>query len=372
MSKPTGDGCLLPESFPHSHPVLTFGGLTDPVFFPSRFHRRRRLRFAWLAALGVIGACSSGGDGSLFSASSTAGGVAPSSAPVSTAPAPSTSATSTTSPTPSTAVSRAASSSAGLTSIEVASTTSQYFVLYVKPMPTGTLELPVAIAKGQAGTTTLSDGRSQLLKDRYRVATFSVDQPGDVDGDGIDDLTELADPAANPLNAAKKLPPRDGAVIISSVEAYSELSYQGNDVGRDSYLAGLEFMKFVITGTNTAHPSVYFMNTNTWKAHPQFMSSLGLPGGGQGGPTAGVMRGDIVYDAKATAPDGSKGTYRFAFQPNDAYAFSEIAIAYETLVASMPMLQNNLLYYPFPQSALPLYKKEKAQYDAYRIPVMID
>ena len=40
------------------------------------------------------------------------------------------------------------------------------------------------------------------------------------------------------------------------------------------------------------------------------------------------------------------------------------------LAANMPMLKDNLLYYPFPQSAFPLYQKEKALYDAYRVPVM--
>ena len=83
------------------------------------------------------------------------------------------------------------------------------------------------------------------------------------------------------------------------------------------------------------------------------------------------MRGDVVYNPDATAPDGTKGTYRFAFQPSDAYSFKDIALAYELLVSSMPMLTNNLLYYPFPQAALPLYQKERALYDAYRVPVLL-
>jgi hypothetical protein len=111
------------------------------------------------------------------------------------------------------------------------------------------------------------------------------------------------------------------------------------------------------------------MNTNTYKAHPQFASAVGIAAGR--GSTPGTMRGDIVYNPEGVAPDGTKGTYRFAFQPNDAFSFKEIALAYEVLASSMPMLRNNLSYYPFPQSALPLYMREKALYDAYRVPVMV-
>ena len=259
-----------------------------------------------------------------------------------------------------------------MTAIEVQSTTSQYFVLFVKPDLKTALEVPVAIAKGKAGTTTITDGRTKLPDAHYRVATFSIDKPGDVDGDGVDDLTELADPVnANALNPAPKLEARTGAVIVSDVATFANLSYQGNNVARDDYLAGLEFMKFWIVGTNTAHPAVYFMNTNNYNAHPTFASAVGIAAG-RGPASPGSMRGDVVYNPNGIAPDGSKGTYRFAFQPSDAYSFKDIAIAYELLVSSMPMLTNNLLYYPFPQAALPLYQKEKALYDAYRVPALVE
>jgi hypothetical protein len=244
----------------------------------------------------------------------------------------------------------------------------QYFVLYLKADASLAVELPVSITKGQAGTTVLTDGRRQLPQDRYRVATFQVSAPGDVDGDGIDDLTELADPVGmNPLNPAKALKASDGAVIIPDRATYEAMSYQGDDVARDAYLAGLEFMKFWIVGTNTDHPGVYFMNTNTYRAHPIFAGAVGLPGG----RAPGTMRGDIVWDATATGPSGQTGAYRFAFQPNDAYAFADISLAYELLASNMPSLGGDLMFHPLPQAALPLYNKEKALYDASRVPVLV-
>jgi hypothetical protein len=245
----------------------------------------------------------------------------------------------------------------------------QYFVLYVKPDPTASLEIPVSITRGQAGTTTLTDGRTQLAEDRYRVATFDVAKPGDVDGDGIDDITELADPVGmNPLNSAKAIKDTNGAVILSDRATYEAMSYQGNEVARDAYLAGLEFVKFWIVGANTEHPAVYFMNTNTFRAHPMFASAIGLPGG----RAQGTMRGDVVWDPTALGSDGKPGVYRFAFQENDALPFAEVSMAYEVLAASMPFLSNNLMYYPLPQAALPLYlAKEKPLYEASRVPVLV-
>jgi hypothetical protein len=278
-------------------------------------------------------------------------------------------ATSSTSAPASAAVQSAANAGGGLTSISVQSTVDQYLVLFLKPNPTLPLELPIAIAKGQAGTTTLTDGRMQLPQDRYRVATFQISAPGDVDGDGIDDITELNDPVGmNALNPAKKLKADDGAVVISDRATYEALSYQGSEVARDAYLAGQEFVKFWIVGANTEHPAVYFMNTNTYRAHPMFAGAIGLPGG----HAQGTMRGDIVWDPASIGPDGKPGTYRFAFQENDALPFADVALAYELLAAQMPYLANNLMYFPLPQAAMPLYvSKEKPLYDASRVPVLL-
>lgn len=127
-------------------------------------------------------------------------------------------------------------------------------------------------------------------------------------------------------------------------------------------------MKFWIVGTNTDHPAVYFMNTNTYRAHPTFASTVGLPAG----RAQGTMRGDVVWDPAAIGPSGKPGVYRFAFQQNDALPFAEIAVAYELLAANMPFVGNNLMYYPFPQAAVPLYlSKEKPLYDASRVPVLV-
>jgi hypothetical protein len=263
-----------------------------------------------------------------------------------------------------------------LTRIEVESTAAQYFVLYVRPDPNNPFEVPVSITRGQDGKTILTDNRGALPNEQYRVATFSVTEPGDVDGDSIDDMTELNSPTTmNALNPAKGIQFNDGTVIIPDRATFEALSYQGREVAIDNHLSDLEFVKFYLLNVNTERPIVYFMNTVTHRAHMRFASAIGISGGGrgpQGGAAQSQMRGEIVYHKDALAPDGSRGVYRFEFEPNDSYSFSAVRLGYELLASSMPFLTNNLLYYPMPQAALPLYEREKAQYDAYRMRVILE
>jgi hypothetical protein len=244
-------------------------------------------------------------------------------------------------------------------------------VLYLRPDLNAAREYPVAVTRGQAGKTTLTDGRTQLPANHYRVATFSVAQPGDADGDRIDDITELNAPSTmNPLNPARSIPFNNGTVMIPDKATFEALSYQGKEVVIDTHLTDLEFVKFYLLDVNTDRPSVYFMNTVTHRAHMQFANAVGIPAGR--GVQSGQMRGEIVYHRNVRAPDGTLGMYRFEFEPNDSYSFPAVRLGYELLASSMPFLTNNLLYYPMPQAALPLYQRERAQYDAYRLRVALE
>ncbi len=265
----------------------------------------------------------------------------------------------------------AATTAKAVTRVEVPSDTDHYYVLFAKPVAGNEWELPVAIAKGRSGTTVLTDGRRQLPTTRYRVEMIPNAKPGDVDADGIDDLTELdGAPTFNPLSAVGELDPADGVAIVSDRASFEKISYQGDDVFRDSYLAGLEFVKFYITKSDTARPLVYVMNTETWRAHPMFAQALGISAG-RGRGTPGEMRGDVTFYPKAIGPDGTPGLYRFAFQPNDSYSFAEISVAYEAIVNQMPFLASKLAYFPH-QGGLGYYEQEKSLYAASRVPVVLE
>ena len=114
--------------------------------------------------------------------------------------------------------------------IVVESTTDEYFVLYVRhDLDTDTtVELPVLVTLGEAGTTTLAENVPALPVERYRVEKYLIADPADVDGDCIDDITELAAPVGmNPVNPAAAMEFSDGAVAVPDRETFERLSYQG-------------------------------------------------------------------------------------------------------------------------------------------------
>ena len=259
----------------------------------------------------------------------------------------------------------------GAVPIVVESTTDEYFVLYVRHDLDAdtTFEVPVGVTLGQDGATTLTESLEALPKERYRVEKYLVSDPADVDGDCTDDITELADPVGmNPVNPVPAMRFDDGAAAIPNRETYMSLAYKG-DSGIDSHLRNLEAVKFHMVDMNTDHPSVYFMNTKTYRRHDDFQAAVGL----EVNPLHGheTMVAEMVYHPKAVAPDGSLGVYRFQFGANDVYSFKEISYAFTVLAASMPLLEENLAYYPMWSKAVARYHEDQSLYDDSRVDVLL-
>jgi hypothetical protein len=264
----------------------------------------------------------------------------------------------------------------GRAQIRVASSPDDYFILYATEVLPSGAEAAVSMTLGAEGSTTITEALAAYPQAHYRVARFPISDPGDIDGDGIDDVEEFANHGRlGPLNPAKEIAAIDGAVSIADRATFERLSYQGTEVLIDKHLQDLEFVKFYLLEMNTDRPKVYFMNTETHRAHGQFARAVGLPGGGGGRPGQGApgqMRGEIVYHPHVLAPSGAVGVYRFEFEPNDSYAFADVRRAYELLAKNFPLLQNNFAYYPMPNSALPRYRREQALYDASRVAIILD
>ena len=211
--------------------------------------------------------------------------------------------------------------------IVVTSTTDDYFVLYVRHDLTAgtTVELPVLVKRGEVGTTTLAENVAALPMEHYRVEKYLVADPADVDGDCVDDITELGDPVGmNPVNPAPAIAFSDGAVAIPDRETFETLAFYQ------------ETVKFVLIGMDTDAPGVYFMNTENHRRHAAFLDTVGLEW-----DQDGLIVGWIIYDSKLVAPDGRMGVYYFRLK-QDSYSFSRVTRAYTLLAASMPLLDDNL------------------------------
>ena len=112
--------------------------------------------------------------------------------------------------------------------IVVASTTADYFVLFVRPDLDADLKIPISVTLGEEGATTLTEQLSPLPKEHYLVEKYSIDDPADVDGDCISDIEELADLGTlNPINQLPKIEFRHGTVAIPDRETFERLSYKG-------------------------------------------------------------------------------------------------------------------------------------------------
>ncbi len=259
--------------------------------------------------------------------------------------------------------------------IRVASSPDYYYVLYVRHDTAGGDEEAVSMALGEQGTTTLTEALTAYPEDQYSVARVPRSSPGDIDRDGIDDLAEFLDQGRlGPFNPAAAIPIRNGTVSIPDRETFEVLSYEGTDVRIDQHLKNLEFVKFYLLEMNTDNPEVYFMNTQTHRAHNDFARAVGIRDGGRPGrgDSGGTLRGEIVYHPQVLAPSGAMGVYRFEFEPNDRYAFDVVQRAYELMAKNMPLLQNDWTYYPMPNAALPRYEREKDLYDESRVAVILD
>ena len=238
--------------------------------------------------------------------------------------------------------------------IVVESTAEEYFVLYVShDLDAGTtIDVPVSVILGTEGTTTLAENVAALPKERYRVEKYLISDPADVDGDCIDDITELADPVGmNPVNPAPTIKLSDAAVAIPDRATLDTLAL--SSWVRDNF-------KFLLLDTDTDRPSVYFANANTHPRHSDLASALGLDQ-----TTLGSRhhRGTAVYFPELTAPDGSPGVWAYWIVSEPSFRI--VDLAYTVLAASIPLVQDDLAYYmqlhylKRAQSELSLYRESR-------------
>ena len=250
----------------------------------------------------------------------------------------------------------------GAVPIVVESTTDQYFVLYVRSQTDPIVEAPVSVTLGRAGATTLSENVAALPIERYRVEQFLIAEPADIDGDCIDDITELADPIRmNPINPAPGIELSDGAMAVPDRPTFEALSYQ-----KEGSPQGLEYVKFVLLGMNTDRPRAYFLNGDTHRYHQTFRDALGLADSG-----LGMVSGTIVYHPNMIARDGSPADYHYEFWPLTTYPFNTVARSHTVLAANMPLLDGNLVNY-MPPVAIPASRREFALYEDSRISLVFE
>ena len=247
----------------------------------------------------------------------------------------------------------------GAVPIVVASTTADYFVLYVSHHLSGsTVDIPVLVKRGEAGTTTLAENVAALPVERYRVEKYPIADPADIDGDCIDDLTELDNLGSmNPVSSAAALPLHDGAITIPDRVTFEALAHS------------VDSLKFSVFGVDTGSPRIYFLNVNTHEYHRYFLFALRSLGLEEETGDYSYVPGNFTYYPELPAADGSLGVYAMEFLY--AETFSNVDLFHTLIAASMPLLEDNLAF-RLRNSNLLLSQEALSDYEESRINVVFD
>ena len=242
--------------------------------------------------------------------------------------------------------------------IVVESTTTDYFVLYVSHEvdEDTTVDIPVLVKRGEAGTTTLAENVEALPKERYRVEKYLITDPADVDGDCIDDITELDDLGnMNPVNPAAAVPLSEGAVAIPDRETFETLAETGR------------YMKFAVFGPDTDRPHIYFINTNMHTYHGGFQQALTALGIEESS-TGDRFNGLLTFHPELHSADGRPGLYSIWIYRVEPFAVNDLF--YTLFAANMPMLEDDFAFHVREQ--LQLAYNDVALYEASRINILLD
>ena len=240
--------------------------------------------------------------------------------------------------------------------IVVTSSTADYFVLYVSHDVDGTeVDLPVLVKRGEAGTTTLAENVEALPAERYRVEKYLIADPADVDGDCVDDITELGDPVGmSPVNAAAAISFSDGATSVPDLDTYLEMAKFRN-AAVDS--------KFIVLDRGSARPGLVFINANTHQTHQGFLDATGIESSG------GMFDGFLTYDVRMVASDGSLGAWYVWI--SEHLTFTEMERMYAFVAANLPALSDNLYVY-IPVYKLGRFEGQRQLYEESRMDVLFD
>ena len=225
----------------------------------------------------------------------------------------------------------------GQVQLSIQASSEKYYILEADHGPD--FEWPASITMGSDGTLVISAPGAAYPIDEYTVWEYDLTNPGDIDGDGIDDVTEYNNmPTDAPINHAESINFYDGSTSIPDAETFMELATV-NNVGWAPFLDDQLYVKFGILNRDSPNPEVYFINSNTHTVHPAFWAAIDAEVIGDD------SSGEIVFNPTQLNPNGVIGGYSFNFSFGDAYDFEATQRTYQLLLANMPFLQNNMNHF---------------------------
>lgn len=225
----------------------------------------------------------------------------------------------------------------GQVQLSIEGQASKYYVLTAQHSPT--FQWVVSMTMGVDGTMIISEPSAAYPQVNYTITEHDIANPDDIDGDGVDDITEFNNmPTDAPINYADPVTFANGTTCIPDAQTFMNLATVQN-VSWAPFLDGQLYVKFGILDRDTPQPKIYFINSNTHIIHANFFSAIGASVPGDDGS------GEIVFNPNTINPNGVIGSYSFNFSFGEALSFEATQRTFELLVANMPFLQNNMNHF---------------------------
>ena len=225
----------------------------------------------------------------------------------------------------------------GQVQLSIQAESGKYYILEAQHSPD--FEWATSMTMGVDGTMVISEPGAAYPEDQYTVREYDIANPGDIDGDLIDDVTEFQNmPTDAPLNYAAPIDFEDGSTSIPDAETFMALATV-NNVGWAPFLDDQLYVKFGIMDRDTPEPKVYFINSNTHTVHYGFWGAI------DANVVGDDSSGEIVFYPTQINPNGTIGGYSFNFSFGDADDFEATQRTYHLLLANMPFLQNNMTHF---------------------------
>ncbi|YCM42034.1 PEP/pyruvate-binding domain-containing protein [Verrucomicrobiaceae bacterium 227] len=206
----------------------------------------------------------------------------------------------------------------------------------------------IDVDSATSGDLVLRDPVRPRRQGYFRVESVPRSTPGDLDGDGRDDLLELADHHA--LNAANPLAVYDGDIFLGNQERFDQLSRRDNFPGAQN----VKEVKFLIADIRT-QPRLHFINVNQHEYHYYFardVLGIGLSNASFTQQTyfsnssRNYLAGSLVQHENYIAADGTKGIFTLEFWPTDPVDFEWIDLAYGLIAKNAPFIDRLAYHAP--------------------------
>lgn len=255
----------------------------------------------------------------------------------------------------------------GQVQLTVNSDKNKYYILRVRHHPDSAFRLSASMTLGQDGKIVITEALGAYPIDHYEVREYSIDDPNDTDGDGVDDMTEYkAMPFQNPLNASKPLEQEHALISLNTPEAFKMVSAYKNGTSLTGNLKDIEYAKFLILDFYSDQPKVYFINGHRYDLHLGFTDYLGVKL-----LEPDVIKGQLIKHPSVISANGTLGTYAFSFANNETQRFEVVQRTQELLAANIPWLTNNLSYLVTKNNEQD-YQRKQVAYRHSRIPVLFE